>query len=214
MLAEIIKNTVALLAIVEPLGVIPIYLQATAGYSDTEKRAYARFLGMVVIVALVVAGLAGDELLKALSISLGAMRVGGGVIVLMVAIAMVLGQQNAVKRTPVEAEAAEEAAGRGLVPLGIPLLVGPAAFSFMLAHSQWHWQAPLSLVTVLLPPVIVGLLVWLTFAFAGRLQARLTPAMMVVIERIAGFLLAGIAVELMAGGLRELFPLLASPALP
>ncbi|HEX5127580.1 MAG TPA: MarC family protein [Rhodocyclaceae bacterium] len=207
MLAEIVKNTLALLAIVEPLGVIPLFMQATIDYTPQQQRTYARFLGITVIVALVVAGLIGEEILSILSISLGAMQVGGGVIVLMVAIAMVLGQQNAVKRTAAEKAEAEDPRGRGLVPLGIPLLVGPAAFSFMLTHSTWH--QPIDLITVLTPPILVGALSGLTLQSAGKLQDRLTPATLNVIERIAGFLLAGIAVELMASGLRALFPLLA-----
>jgi multiple antibiotic resistance protein len=206
MLTEIIKNTLALLAIVEPLGAIPLFLQATAGQSPAAQRAYARFLGIVVATALVIAGLVGEQLLDLLSISLASMRVGGGVIVLMVAIAMVLGQQHTVTRTAAEKAEAEELRGRGLVPLGIPLLVGPAAFSFMLTHS--HWQRPLDLLTVMLPALLVGLLTWLCFHSAVQLHQRLTPATLSVIERIAGFLLAGIAVELMAAGLRELFPLL------
>ncbi|MCX7170455.1 MAG: MarC family protein [Proteobacteria bacterium] len=139
--------------------------------------------------------------------SLGGMRVGGGIIVLILAIAMVLGQEKAVKQTEAETSAASDKQGYGIVPLGIPLLAGPGALSYVMSHGPLHQTPDYAL--VILPGLIIGAITWATFHFAVKMQSWLTPAKLNVIERLAGFLLAGLAIDMIAAGLKELFPLLA-----
>lgn len=203
----LLKKTITLLALVEPFGLIPLFLQATTGLLLVSQQQYARLLGVTVTVALVGAGLIGTEVLDLLGLTLGGMRVGGGIIVLILAIAMVLGQEKAVKQTAAETSAAANKQGYGIVPLGIPLLAGPAALSYMMMHGPL--QQPGDFVAIVVPGILVGAITWTTFHFAARMQRWLTPAKLNVIERLAGFLLAGLAIDMMAMGLKELFPLLA-----
>jgi multiple antibiotic resistance protein len=205
--ALIIKKIITLFALVEPFSIIPVFLHATSGMSIERTRAYARLLGLTVTVALLVAGLAGAPILALLGISLPGMRVGGGIIVLILAIAMVVGQEKAVRQTEAERTSAVEMVGLGIVPLGIPLLAGPAALSYMITLS--HWQTWQDVVVLVVPVLVMGALIWGTFHFAARLAQWFTPATLNVMERLAGFLLAGIAVDMMAAGLREMFPALA-----
>ena len=208
MLATLLKQTVTLLALVEPFGLIPLFLQATDGLAPAAQGRYARLLGLTVTVALLGAGLFGTMILDLLGLTMGGMRVGGGIIVLILAVAMVLGQEKVVKQTAAEARAAADRQGFGIVPLGVPLLAGPAALSYVMSHSVV--QAPMDLLALIVPGVIVGAITWATFHFAVRTQGWLTPAKLNVIERLTGFLLAGIAVDMMAAGLKQLFPLLNS----
>jgi multiple antibiotic resistance protein len=203
----LLKKTITLLALVEPFGLIPLFLQATGGLLPVSQRQYARLLGVTVAVALVGAGLIGTEVLDLLGLSLGGMRVGGGIIVLILGIAMVLGQEKAVKQTAAETTAAADRQGYGIVPLGIPLLAGPAALSYMMMHGPL--QQPVDFLAIVVPGVVVGAITWATFHFAASMQRWLTPAKLNVIERLSGFLLAGLAIDMMAMGLKELFPLLA-----
>lgn len=207
MSATLLKQTVTLLALVEPFGLIPLFLQATDGLAAPARHHYARVLGLTVTVALIVAGLFGSEILEILGLTLGGMRVGGGIIVLILAIAMVLGHEKVVKQTEAEARAAADRQGFGIVPLGIPLLAGPAALSYMISHGSALQAADLLL--LIIPGTVVGGITWATFHFAARTQHWLTPAKLNVIERLTGFLLAGIAIDMMALGLKQLFPLLA-----
>ncbi|HUY02745.1 MAG TPA: MarC family protein [Rhodocyclaceae bacterium] len=207
MTALLLKKIVTLLALVEPFGLIPLFLQATGGLSVSSQRRYARVLGVTVTVALVGAGLIGAEILDLLGMSLGGMRVGGGIIVLILGIAMVLGQEKAVKQTAAETSAAADREGRGIVPLGIPLLAGPAALSYMMTHGTLQRVVDFSLVVI--PGLTVGAITWATFHFAAKTQRWLTAAKLNVIERLTGFLLAGMAIDMMATGLKELFPPLA-----
>ena len=203
----LLKKTVALIALVGPFSNIPIFIQATDGLTLDAQRRYAQVLGVTVVVALIVAGLIGSEMLAVLGLSLGGMRVGGGIIVLIVAIAMVLGREQAVKRTDAEASAAADKLGRGIVPLGIPLLAGPGALSYMMSQGPLH--QPEDFVQVIVPSLLIGAITWATFHFVTHTSRWLTPAKLNVIERLVGFLLAGLAIDMMATGLKELFPLLA-----
>ncbi len=207
MTALLLKKIVTLLALVEPFGLIPLFIQATGGLPTSSQRRYARVLGLTVTVALVGAGLIGAEILDLLGMSLGGMRVGGGIIVLILAIAMVLGQEKAVKQTAAETSAAADREGRGVVPLGIPLLAGPAALSYMMTHGALNRVVDIALVVI--PGLTVGAITWATFHFAAKTQRWLTAAKLNVIERLTGFLLAGMAIDMMATGLKELFPPLA-----
>lgn len=205
--AIFLKKTIALLALVQPFGLIPLFLEATRDLTLDQRRKYARVLALTVTVALVFAGLFGTEFMGLMGLTLGGMRVGGGIIILIVAIAMVLGREQAVKRTRHEISAAADNEGRSIVPLGIPLLAGPGALSYMMSHGPL--QEVGDVVMVLAPSLAIGLITWLTFWSAVRTLEWLTPARLNVIERLFGFLLAGLAIDMMATGLKQLFPLLA-----
>lgn len=207
LLALTLKKTITLFALVGPIGVIPIYLSSAEGLGLRGKLHFARTIGISVTVALLLAAFLGLPLLGVLGVSIGAMQVGGGIIVLLLAIAMVLGQETTFKGVPAGTKAGEvhEAS---IIPLAVPLLAGPAAFSYVMANSIW--SAPEDFIHIVVPVVIVGAACWLVFrsaALAGRAARKST---LNLVERIGGFVLAAMAIEMIASGLRSLFPLLAA----
>lgn len=204
MLALVAKNTVSLFALVDPIGLVPLFLAACASLSAAHARRFALSLGVTTAVGLALAGFFGIEALALLGVSMGAMQVAGGLIALLVASAMVLGQEQQVRQTAAESQAASTRAG--LVPLGIPLLVGPASLSFMMANA--HVSAPAGWLAVLMPPLIVGALTTAVFVLALRLRRHLSEVAMGVVEKLVGFLLAALSIELIAAGLKALFPFL------
>jgi multiple antibiotic resistance protein len=135
------------------------------------------------------------------------MQVGGGVIVLLLAIAMVLGQETTFKGVPVSAKAGEVREA-SIIPLAIPLLAGPAAFSYVMANSEW--RSATDLIHIVLPILFVGAACWLIFRSAALAGKAARKSTLNLVERIGGFILATMAVEMIAAGLRSLFPLLAS----
>lgn len=184
---------------------IPIFLSATEGLDLRGKERFARTIGFSVTVALLVATFLGMPILGLLGVSLGAMQVGGGVIVLLLAIAMVLGKESTFKGSP---SVTTENRGReaAIVPLAVPLLAGPAAFSYVMANSTWH--AYVDLIHVVVPILIVGAGCWITFHLASQAEKKIRLSTLDVVERVGGFILAAMAVEMMAAGLRGLFPML------
>lgn len=200
-----LKKTITLFALVGPISMIPVFLNAAQNLDGAAKVRFARTIGISVTVALLIATFLGMPLLSLLGVSMGAMQVGGAVIVLLLAVAMVLGKETTFKGSPPSADA-PVAQDASVIPLAVPLLAGPAAFSYVMANAAWNSTA--ELVSVLLPIVITGLSCWLIFRAASRAEREIRKATLDLVERVGGFILAAIAVEMMATGLRSLFPVL------
>jgi multiple antibiotic resistance protein len=205
-LALTLKKTITLFVLMGPVSMIPVFLAATEGFDLGSKGRFARTIGLSVTVALLVATFLGMPILGLLGVSLGAMQVGGGVIVLLLAIAMVLGRESTFKGSPTIAneDGVREAA---IVPLAVPLLAGPAAFSYVMGNSAWHTSA--DLIHVVVPIFLAGIACWVTFYMACQAEKKIRQSTLDVVQRVGGFILAAIAVEMMATGLRGLFPMLA-----
>lgn len=202
----LLKKTLTLLALIGPLSVVPLYLATVKGQPDIAKKRFAQALALTVTIVLLISGFIGLQLLSVLGISLNSMRVGGGLIALILAIAMVVGHEKDVKQSPYDETAAIQGQGHSIVPLGLPLLTGPATMAYMMVNSSHETVE--GVVGILAPSLICGFLVWLTFTISRRAERFMTPSALSIVERVAGFLLAGIAVELIAAGLLGLFPAL------
>ena len=199
-----LKKSITLFALVGPITMIPIFLAAADGLDLRAKARFARKLGFSVTAALLVAAFLGMPLLGFLGVSLGAMQVGGGIIVLLLAIAMVLGQETNFKGLPSTATGGVREAS--LVPLAVPLLAGPAAFSYVMGNSEWHGY--MDLIHIVAPILIVGIACWIVFHMASHAGKEIRQSTLDVVERVGGFILSAMAVEMIATGLRSLFPLL------
>jgi len=200
-----LKKTITLFALVGPVSMIPIFLAAARELDPKGKVRFARTIAISVTVALLVATFLGMPLLGLLGVSLGAMQVGGGIIVLLLAIAMVLGKESSFKGSPAVATATRPQEAE-VIPLAVPLLAGPAAFSYVMGTSAWH--SYLDLIGVVVPILIVGISCWITFRMACQPRRTIRQSTLDLVERVAGFILAAMAVEMMATGLRSLFPIL------
>ena len=201
-----LKKVITLFALVEPVAMIPIFVATVEGLGNTAKIRFAQTIAISVTIALLVAAFLGMPLLSLLGISLGAMQVGGGIIVLLLSIAMVLGKETSFKGMPYTGDD-HKITEASIIPLAIPLLAGPAAFSYVMANSTWH-NTP-DLIHVVLPILIVGFMCWITFRLACRAEHEIRESTLDLVERVGGFILAAIAVEMMATGLKGLFPALA-----
>jgi multiple antibiotic resistance protein len=200
-IAFIIKKLVTLLALVDPFSMVPIYLGAVNGKTAEQKQAFARGVGFAVSIALLVSAFAGSAILSAFGISFGSMQVAGGILALILAIAMVLGKEEAVKQGHCPKEVAPK-----IVPLAVPLMVGPAAISYSIANG--HWTSGPDLLSMLLPPFVVGTVTWLTFGTSARADRAVNATSLDLIEKVGGFLLAAMAVEMVGTGLKAMFPAL------
>lgn len=200
-----LKKVITLFALVEPVAMIPIFVATVEGLENAAKIRFAQTIAISVTIALLVAAFLGMPLLSLLGISLGAMQVGGGIIVLLLSIAMVLGKETSFKGMPHTGDD-HKITEASIIPLAIPLLAGPAAFSYVMANSTWHdtWD----LIHVVLPILIVGVMCWITFRLACRAEHEIRKSTLDLVERVGGFILAAIAVEMMATGLKGLFPVL------
>jgi multiple antibiotic resistance protein len=207
LMALTIKKTITLFALVGPVTMIPVFLAAVEGFVPGDKQRFARTLGISVAIALLIAAFLGTSLLGLMGISIGAMQIGGGIIVLLLAIAMVLGKETSFKGAtpPANGDAGHEAS---IVPLAIPLLAGPAAFSYVMGNSAVKHEG--DLIHIIVPILLVGLACWMTFHMAATAQRKIRQSTLNLTEKIGGFILSAIAIEMIATGLRGLFPILST----
>ena len=204
-LAEQIKYLVGIFAILNPLGAIPIYLSLTADRRPMEMHRTAAKAAIAVAVILILAVWAGDALLAFFGIGLPAFRIAGGLLVLLIAIAMFHARTSPARQTDAEQTEAESKNDIAVVPLAIPLLAGPGAISLAIvdAHQAGNWPEKL---VFSLGIVAIGVIVWLVLRLAEPIGARLGTAGLNIATRVMGLILAAMAVQFMADGLLALFP--------
>lgn len=205
---EYIKMLTALLVIVNPIGAMPVFVSLTSHQSESQRRRTALAAAVSVGVVLAAACLLGQGLLAFLGIRIGSFQVGGGILLLMIAVNMLHARQSASKHTPEEGREAQAREEIGVVPLALPLLSGPGSISTMIiySHQAGAWYET---VFLLFCSGVVGVAAWLALRSAIPLSRKLGQIGLNVVTRLMGLLLAAIAVEVIAKGLLELFPALA-----
>lgn len=211
--SEYSRFVIALFAILTPFAAIPIFINLTHGMTAADRARVARAAVATVLAVLVIAALAGDVVLQLLGSSLASFRVGGGIVLLLMALSMLSAQVSGVQQTPEETAEASRRHAIGVVPIGLPLLAGPGAISAVIIEMQRTVSDPwLHGAIVLACIVLICGVIWLTLALADPLGRRLGRTGLNILNRLFGLLLAAIAIETMAAGLRVLFPGLGSAA--
>lgn len=205
-LSELVKIFLSLFAIVDPVGVIPLFLVATHGYTLTQSRSAARIAALTVLGVLTLFLFLGEPMLGFFGIRLAAFSVAGGLLLLLLAMSMVQAHVSPQRQTRDEAVEVEERDAVGVVPLGIPLLAGPGAITHMIVAAGATRGDVLQQVAVLIPVALVALTVWLSFRAAPAIAKRLGKTGIHVVTRLMGLIIAAISIEMIAGGLGKLFP--------
>jgi multiple antibiotic resistance protein len=208
-LAYLFKIGIALFAIVNPIGSVPIFISATDGWEQKQKMRTANVVALTVFLVLGASALFGEGILDFFSISIPSFQVGGGILILLIAINMLHAKQSHSKQTPEEAKTMEERDVIAIVPLSIPLLAGPGAISSMIIAAQDSATLGGQL-SLLLPISVVAMLIWLTLQLSGYIAGKLGTIGINIVTRLMGLILAAMAVEFIAHGLSGLFPALAS----
>ncbi len=205
----LIKMTIALFAIVNPIGCLPIFISATDGWKKGDRAKTARTVALTVFIVLSVSAFIGAGILSFFSISIPSFQVGGGILILLISISMMHGKQGGTRQTPEEAQSLAEREVIAIVPLSIPLLAGPGAISSMILNAQQH-PTFLGHVSLLIPVAVISLIIWLVLKLSDAITHQLGTIGINIITRLMGIILAAMAVEFIAHGLTGLFPQLAS----
>ena len=208
-----LKPLITLLAIVNPLAIVPFFIHYTSGFNAAQRRRTVQVAAFSAFCVIAACALVGLQILDFFNISLQSFQVGGGMLLLISAMNMLNEQPAEAKPHTHELEQGAEKAAAGssiaVVPLTIPLLTGPAAMSTVVIYAdraQSIWQH-LALVGY---GVVVGAATALCFALAEPIERMLGKTGINVMTRLMGLILAALAVEVMADGLSKLFPVLAA----
>jgi multiple antibiotic resistance protein len=199
---------VGLLVIVNPLLAVSGFAALTGGEDRAQRRATARQAALTVGLVLSAAALSGQALLRLFGIGVPAFQVGGGLLILLMAIAMLHARMSGARHTDQEAQEAHGKEQVGVVPLGIPLLAGPGGISTVIiyAHRGDGWMHTGVLVVEIW---LVAALVWMALHLGEGLARALGGTGLNIATRLMGLLLAAIAVSFVTSGLKALLPGLA-----
>jgi multiple antibiotic resistance protein len=205
MFSEQFKFLIGIFAILNPLGAIPIYLSLMAGRGSEEMRRTAFKTAVAVAVILIFAVWVGDSFLLFFSIGIPSFRIGGGLLLLIIAISMFGARISLVQHSRAEQVEAERKDDIAVVPLAIPLLAGPGAISLAIvdAHQAASWPDKLVFSAGI---VAIAIIVWAVLWLAEPIGKRLGTGGLNIVTRIMGLILAAMAVQFIADGLLVLFP--------
>jgi multiple antibiotic resistance protein len=194
-----IATFLALFPIVDPLGGIPIFFTMTSSWTPRERLYTAIKTGIWVLVILVTFLFFGRFVLHFFGISLPVLKIAGGLIVANTAWGMVT---STARITPAESREAESKDDISLTPLAMPLMSGPGAIGVVMALAA-HVDNAAAYLGMVIGVAAIALSVTLFFSLGGPLVRRLGPSAVGAINKIFGFLILAIAVQLVWNGMAD-----------
>ena len=202
---NLIKPFIALLAIVNPLGIIPFFIAFTDQFTPAQKQRTIVVSAFSAFVVIAVSALIGTDLLRFFGISLQSFQVGGGLLLLLSAISMLNAAPGAVRSVPGEVDEAVASDSVAVVPLTIPLLTGPATISTVIIYAEKAHRLVDHLVLVGYG-VVIAVVAAVCFRAAEPIARVLGKTGINVMTRLMGLMLAALAIEMMSDGLLKLLP--------
>ena len=209
---EIIKIILAFIVLINPSAALAMFVNFTHGYSYEDKRRVARIASATVFIAIAFFSLFGEIMLRGLGISLGSFRVAGGILLFLIALGMMNDGNNPVKPNEDELELSQPKAkdpssltGIAVVPLAIPMMVGPGGISTVIIYSS-QVSGIVGMSLIIVAGLCISILCYLSLMAAGRISKFLGDTGLNIINRIMGIILAAVAIEIVVAGLRTIFP--------
>lgn len=197
---------VTLLVTLDPIALAPVFLSLTHGMSASERNQVGFRASLIAFVILAFFCLGGEASMRSLGISLPAFRIAGGLLLFWIACEMIFE-----RRTERKAQTAETAITKDHIrnvaafPLGIPLLAGPGAITVAILYAG-QAQGSFAYIGYLLVVVAIGILCcFLVFLIAPRLSRMLGITGNIVMSRLFGMILAGMAVQFIIDGIKAAF---------
>jgi multiple antibiotic resistance protein len=204
---EYLRFVVTLTAVLDPFLAVPIFVSVTTGERSAAKQRLTNVVTLTVFLVLAGSAFFGERLLRLMGASLPAFQVGGGLILLLMALAMLNAQVGEIRQTRAEARELKAREYSGVVPLAVPLLAGPGAISTTIIAAQAGGILHGAVLALCIACVCV--LLWVMLRLAHAIAGRMGTTGLNIATRLLGLLLAAIAIQTMAEGLRVLFPGLA-----
>ena len=198
-----LRAFLTLFVVVDPVGVAPVFLGLAGARPAAERARIARRAVVVAGVVLFGFAIGGAWLLEHLGISMDAFQIAGGILLFRIAVGMVLAAPHE-RETPEEEEEARSRADVSVFPLAIPLIAGPGALAstMILVGEAGHDLRLLAAVFAMAAAVLA--LTWLALRLASPLGRVLRRTGVNVVTRVLGVLLAALAVQYVADGVRGL----------
>jgi multiple antibiotic resistance protein len=200
-ISELIKTFVILLAIIDPIGNLPIYISLTANKPDAEHNSIILKTCCASVVLLTVSFLFGKHIVVFFGIQMPAFKLIGGIFLVYIAFTMLTNN----KTSNLFSQDKDNIDDIAFMPMTFPLFIGPAAISSVIIQSSKFnlWSAKLiSIVEFLL----IGILIWISLKLANKILKFLGKAGIKFITQVMGLLLGSLAIGIITDALKVLLP--------
>ncbi len=197
-----------LVATVNPIGIMPVFVSLTGHLTPEEKARTAATANLAVAIILIVSLLVGQLLLDMFSISLDSFRVAGGLLLLSISFSMMSGKLGEDKQNKQEQSEYNTREQIGVVPLAMPLMAGPGAISSTIVYGS-KYSTLQNILGLTITIVLFAICTWALLRSAPYIVRFLGQTGINVITRIMGLILGALGIEFIATGVRNLLPGLA-----
>lgn len=206
-LNDIIKFSITLISIINPLGAIPVFLGFTKNHKNLNIKNVTNTCAIACSITIMISLVFGQGLLNFFGISVASFTIGGGFLLFTMAFSMISAQQSTTKINNEEMRSFDFEREIGIIPLAIPLLSGPGAISTSIIHSKkfltpTHWIAGTVMV------LLIGLIIKVILSYADFIGEKLGQIGLNVMTRIMGLILLSMSIEMIATGIKEIIPVL------
>ena len=198
---EFIKTFIILVAVIDPIGNIPVYIALTSHKTDVEHKSIAIKTSCSAVLLLVASFLFGKYIIAFFGIKMSAFKLIGGIFLVYISFTMLSNEKNFYSYS----EEIDDKEDIALMPLTFPLFIGPAALSIVIIQSD-EISTQLERVIILSEFILAGFLIWITLKLSKIILNSLSKTGIKFIHQIMGLLLGSIAIGMIAEELKILLP--------
>ena len=201
--SELLSSFIFFLAVIDPIGSIPVFIAVTNGYDQAEKRHIAIRATIISALILLFFVIAGEWILTATQVSLPSFQVAGGIVLFAFSMTMIFGEGKPEEEKKLVASGKETA----VFPLAVPSIASPGA---MLAavlqteNAKFNFTQQVGTTLVILVVLVIALVFMLV---ATRIEKLIGDSGASIISRVMGLILASMAVESVLSGIKSYFGL-------
>lgn len=200
----------ALLPIVNPFGMAPIFASMTLGYDVSIRRTMAMRVAIGGLVLLIASLFIGSYVLDFFGVSMGAVQMGGGLVVMISGWRILNQQSNVSDRQLAAKPSSDTILSQAFYPLTMPLTVGPGSIAVAItlggnAHAESHRKFLTEAVASIIGVVLISLTIYLCYRFSDELERLLGPTGTSILIRLSAFILVCIGIQIMFNGIDEFY---------
>ncbi len=200
-----LKFFIGLVAIINPLGLLPVFDSLTSHQTPQERLKTNTTANLAVMIILWVSMFFGQVILDVFGISIASFRIAGGSLITLIAWSMLQGKLGEVRHNKEEKGESVAKESIAVVPLALPLMAGPGAISSTIVYAS-QFNSPSQLVALSLGVVAFSLFSWLVFRAAPLLFRLMGKTGINVVTRIMGLIMMSLGIEIMVAGIKHMFP--------
>ncbi|MCK6593890.1 MAG: NAAT family transporter [Bacteriovoracaceae bacterium] len=206
-ISDLMKFAITLISIINPLGAIPVFLGFSKHHKNLNIKKVTYTTATAVTTTLLVSLFFGQAVLNFFGISIASFTIGGGLLLFTMAFSMISAHQSNAKINTEEIRSIDFEREIGIIPLAIPLLSGPGAISTSIIYAKnfshlTHWVGAVVVI------IFIGLIIKIILSYADKIGDRLGQIGLNVMTRIMGLILLSMSIEMIAGGIKEIMPIL------